>query len=107
MVFPFCQLNHTINRTGPIDHSDVFVSLVDAMDIEKAWSNQGPAAVFRGRWPIADQFHGKPALFLGFPQRRLFRILVEFDMPTEWQPLIQFAMMNQQYLAVVPRRRPR
>jgi hypothetical protein len=54
-----------------------------------------PARLGRGR-AFADQFDLEAAFFLCFAQRGNFRILIEFNMPAERQPLVQFAMMDQQ-----------
>src|SRR5574341_928828 len=82
--------------TSKIDHADMLMCGADPVDIEKSGRKQSAGAWFcRGR-SFAEQFNVKPAFFTRFAQRGLFRIFIQLNMPTERQPLVQRAMMDEQ-----------
>ena len=82
----------------PVNHADVLVRVVDAMDVEKARRDErARAGLGRGR-TFAEQFHVEAAFFLRLAQRGLLRVFVQFDVPAERQPFVQLAMMDQQNL---------
>jgi hypothetical protein len=84
----------------PIDHADVLVGVRDPMDIQKAGGNQGTCSGGSGGGPFANQFNFEAAFFLGFAEGGLFGIFVEFDMSAEWEPFIEFAMVDEQNFVV-------
>lgn len=86
---------------GEVDHPDVLMGGVDAMDVEEAGCDQGPGAWLGGGRSIPDEFHVEPAFLEGFPKCGLLGILVEFDVPAEWKPAVQFTVMNDEDLGVV------
>ena len=95
------QGNPAVPWASPVNHPDVLVCVGDAVDVEETRRNQRARARLRCGRPLADQFHIEAALLLRFTQCRDFRIFVELDVPAEWQPFVEFAMMDQQYLAVM------
>ena len=87
--------------TRPVNHADVLVRLVNAMDVEKARRDErAGAGRSRGR-TFAEQFHVEAAFFLRLAQRGLLRVLVQFDVPAQRQPLAELAMVDEQNLAIV------
>ena len=89
-----------IFRSSPIDHADVFVGVGDAMDVEKAGSNQG-AGAGRGRGrPFADEFDFEATFLFGLAEGGLFGIFVEFDVAAEGEPFVEFAMVNEKNIRV-------
>ena len=86
---------------GPIDHADVFVGIVDTVDIEKARADQGAGAGGRGGRAFAEEFDIEAAFLLGFAKGSLLGVFIEFDMAAERKPFIQFAMMDDEDLAVM------
>ena len=99
-MFGISQSQGTVLWPGPINESDVFVSIGDAMDVKKAGSNQSAGAGFRGGWAFAEEFDVKTAFLLRFTNGGDLWVLIQFDMPAERQPFIQLAMMDQQDFAV-------
>jgi len=79
----------------------VFVRVGDAMDVEESRRDERARAGRRGWRTFAEQFHLQAAFFLCLAQRRLLGVFVQLDVPAQWQPLVQLAMMNQQHLSVV------
>ena len=89
------------DRPCPVDHADVFVRGVDAMDVEKARRDESArAGLSRGR-AFAEEFYVEAAFLLRLAQRGDFRILVQFNVPAERKPFAELAMQNQQHLRVV------
>ena len=85
----------------PVNHSDVLVRFIDAMDVQKARRDECAGAGFgRGR-TFAEQFNIKAALLFRLAQRGDLRVFIQFDVPAERQPFVQFAMMDEQNLPVV------
>jgi hypothetical protein len=87
--------------TSPIDHADVFVGIRDTVDIEKTWGDQGACARARGWWALADEFNVKAAFLLGFTNGGDLRIFIKFNVAAEWEPGIEFAMVNHKDFALV------
>ena len=85
----------------PVNHSDVLVCVGDAVNIQKPRGDQCACAGAGGWWTFAKQRDVHTALFPGFAQCRLFRVLIQFDVAAQRQPCIQFAMVDQQDLRVV------
>ena len=79
----------------------MFVRFVDAMDVEKARSDERARARRSRGWTLAEQLHFESAFFLRLAQRGLFRVLVQLDVPAERQPLVELAMMDEQDFSVV------
>ena len=90
-----------LDGAGEVDHPDVFVGCVDAVNVEESRSDQGPGAWFRDGRPITDQFYEKAALFPGLSQGGLLGIFVQFDVPAQGKPFTEFPVVNQQYPAPV------
>lgn len=84
-----------------VDHADVLVSGMDAVDIEKAGCDESPGAGFGGGWTFADEFDLKTAFLAGFAEGGLFGILVEFDVASEGKPAVEFTMMDDENSGVV------
>ena len=86
---------------SPVDHADVFVGFVDAVDVEEPWGDEGAAAGFgRGR-AFAEEFDVEAAFFLGFAERGLFGVFVKFDMTAQGEPLVELLVVDQEDLAFV------
>ena len=85
----------------PVNHPNVLVRIGDAMDVEESRRNQRTGAGAGGGWTFTEQFHVEAAFFLRLAQRRLLRVFIQFDVPAQWQPPVQFPMMNQQHLAIM------
>src|SRR5947209_4029470 len=85
-----------VSGARPINHADVLVRVSDAMNVQEARSNQSPCACTGGGRAFAEQFDLKTTFLPGFAQGSLFRVLVQFDMAAERQPLVQLTMVNQQ-----------
>ena len=85
----------------PVDHADVFVRFVDAVDVEKARRDERTRAGFGRRRTFAEQFHVEAALFLRLAQRGLLRVFVQLDVSADRQPLVELAMVNEQNLFLV------
>src|ERR1041385_2245568 len=100
MMFPGGQGHGALLWPGPVDEADVFVRVVDAMDVEEARGDEGARAWFGRGGTLPDQFHVQPALLARLAQRGLFRVFVQLDVPAQRQPLVELAMMNEQHLAV-------
>ena len=79
----------------------MLMRFADPVNIEKAWGNQGARARFCGGWTFTNKFNVQSAFLFGFAQSSNFRIFVQFDMPAQWEPLVQFAMVNNQNLFIV------
>lgn len=84
-----------------VNHADVFVSGVDAVDIEEAGCDESAGAGFGGGRTFADEFDFETAFLAGFAEGGLFGILIEFDMSAEGKPAIEFSMMDDEDLGVV------
>jgi len=80
----------------PVDHADVLVRVVDAMDVEKPRGDERAGAGRRRGRTFTEKFHVETAFLLGLAQGGLFRVLVQLDVPAEGQPLIELAMMDEQ-----------
>ena len=65
------------------------------MNVQKAGSNQGASARPGGGGTLPNEFDIQTALLPGFTDGRLLRILIQFDVPTKRQPLVQLPVMNQ------------
>ena len=101
MVLFSSQRERAISRTCPIDHADVLVRVRDAVNIEEPRRDQS-SGTGRSRWrPFAQQFDVQAALLLGFANRRLFGIFIQFDVASERQPLVELAVMDEKNLAVL------
>lgn len=87
--------------TCPIDHADMFMRLVDPMNVEKSWGDEGARSGTRGRRPVAQQFNLEAALLARFTQRRLLGILIQFDVAPEGKPLAEFSMVHQEDLCII------
>src|SRR5436309_8182019 len=88
-------------RPRPINHSDVLVRFVDAVDVQKSRRDQGPCAQpGRGR-PLPQQLDFEAALFPRFPQGGLLRVFVQLDVAAQRQPLVQRSMVDEQYAALM------
>ena len=95
------QGSRRITRPGKIDHTNVLMRSADPMDVQKPGRQQRARSRLGGGRSFAEQFHVQAALLLGFAQRGLFRVFVEFDVATQRQPFVQFAMVNHQNLVRV------
>jgi hypothetical protein len=84
----------------PVNHADVFVSVRDAMDVQKAGSDQGASSRRGGGWAFANQFDFKAAFFPGFAEGGLFGIFVKFDMAAEREPFVELTMMDEQNFVI-------
>src|SRR6185503_3236476 len=76
-------------RPREIDHSDVLMDLIDSMDVEKPWRDEGARTRFGGRRPLADHLHVEPALLACLAQGRLLRLLIQFHMTSQREPFIE------------------
>src|SRR4051812_7217155 len=85
----------------PINHPDMLVRFIDAMDVEKARRDQSACSWSSGGGTFPEQFHVQATFLLRLAQGRNLRVFIQFDMPTERQPLAKFAMMDDQNLPVV------
>src|SRR5437867_11683723 len=101
MMFIGREGQRPILRARPINHADMLMRLADAVDVQEPWSNQGARAGASCGWSFAEQFHLEPTLLSRFAQGGLLRILIQFNVPAQRQPLVQLAMMNQQDFALV------
>src|ERR1043166_2535442 len=101
VMFYGCERQRAGLRTREINHSDVLVHVVDTVDVEKTRRDQRACARFSRGWSLAEQLDFKAALLARFAKRSLLRFLIQFDMPAERQPFIEFAMMHQQHLALM------
>src|SRR5437867_2027616 len=101
MMFIGREGQRPILRARPINHADMLMRLADAVDVQEPWSNQGARAGARGGRSFAEQFHVESALLSRFAQGGLLRILIQFNVPAQRQPLVQLAMVNQQNFALV------
>ena len=82
-------------RPRPVNHADVLVGVGNAMNIEKAGSDQSASSRRSGRRPFSDEFDFEAAFLSGFPERGLFGIFVEFDMAAKGKPLIELTMVDE------------
>src|SRR5262245_29016590 len=85
----------------PINHPDVLVGFIDAMDVEEPRRDQGPCARPGRGGPLAQQLDFKSAFLARLPQRRLLRVFVQLDVPAQRQPLVQRAMVDEQDSSLV------
>src|SRR5258706_1376645 len=85
----------------PINQADVFVRVVDAMDVEKARRDERARAGRRRGRTFAEQFHVESAFFLRLAQRGLLRVLVQLDVAAQRQPFVELAMVDEQDVSVV------
>ncbi len=84
-----------------VDHADVLMGWVDAVDVEEAGSDESPGAGFGGGRSIADEFNFETAFLEGFAKSGLLGILVEFDVAAEGQPAVEFSVVTDEDLGVV------
>jgi len=95
------QRRHPARRPRPVHHSDVFVLIADAVDVEKARRDERAGArLGRGR-ALAKQLDLQSALLARLAQRGLLWVFIQFDVPAQRQPLVELAMVNQQNLSAV------
>ena len=87
--------------SGPVNHADVLVRVGDAMNVQKARREKRAGARLGRRRTLAEQLDFQSTLLSRLTQGSLFRVLIQFNVPAERQPLVQLAMVNQQNLAVV------
>ena len=78
----------TVPRTRPINHADMLMCVRDPMNVQKPGGNQGPGARFGGGGPVADQLDLQTALLARFAQGRPFGIFIQFNVTSQWQPLV-------------------
>ena len=64
-------------------------------------SDERASAGLGRRRTITNQLNIKTRFLAGFAKRGLFGIFIQFDMAAERKPLVQFAMMHQEDLAVL------
>jgi molybdate transport system substrate-binding protein len=89
-----------IFRARPINQPDVFVRVVDPVNVQKSWSNQSARAWFRRWWAFTQKFDVEPAFFARFAQRGLFGILVQLNMAANRQPFVELAVMHEEHSPV-------
>ena len=70
------QGERATDGTGKINHADVFVSGMNAVDIEDSGSNEGPGTSFGGWRSLAEKLDFQTALLTGLPQGCLLWVLV-------------------------------
>ena len=101
MMFLDRQRGRPASRPRPIDHPDVLVGGADAMDVEKARVDQRPGAgsVVGGRSPSSST--SRPLSSLVSRNAACSGVFVQFDVPAERQPLVEFTMVDQQHLPVL------
>src|SRR5262249_50119504 len=95
------QDKRTALRSREVNHSNVFVRVGNAMNVEKAGRNESTRAWLTDRRSVADEVHVQTAFFFGFAQGRGLRFFVEFNMSAEWQPFAKLPVMNQQHFRAV------
>gem|GEM_PF-6647833 len=70
------QGERATDGTGKINHAYVFMGVMNAVDIKKPGSNEGPGTGFRGGWSLAEKLDFQTALLTRLSQGRLLRVLV-------------------------------
>ena len=83
VMFGSGESEGAVSRPGPIDHSDMFVSVGDTVDIEKTRGQEGAGARSGGGRTFAQQFDLKAAFFFGFAEGGGFRVFIQFDVAAE------------------------
>jgi hypothetical protein len=94
------KLHGTLPGPCPIHHADVFVSVGDAMDVQKTRRNQCARARLGGGRAFAQKFHVQAAFLPGFAERGNFRVFIKLDVPAKGQPFVESAMMDEQDFTV-------
>ena len=85
----------------PVDHADMFVSVGDAVDIEKARGQESASARAGGGRAFAEQFDVEAAFFFGLAERGSFGVFIQFDVAAEWQPFVEVAMVDEEDFGVL------
>ena len=96
MMFACGQPDGPVEWFGPVNHPDMLVGIGDAMDIEKPGSDERTGAGPGRRRPFPNELDLQTALLPGFAQRGLLRVFVQFDVPSQRQPLVEFVVVHHQ-----------
>lgn len=95
-----CQSEGTTDGSGEIDQADVLVGGMDPVDVHETGGNQCAGSRFGGGWSFPEQLDLQSAFLPGLAKRGLFRILVQFDVATEWKPFPQLSVEDDQNFSV-------
>src|SRR3989344_1198848 len=77
------------------------VGIANLMNIKIIWSEQRFSPFVSNIWLARQNLYFQTALFLNLAEQSLLRILVEFNMPANRQPLLQFLVKHQQNFVLV------
>src|ERR1019366_4184841 len=95
------ECKRTVLWARTIDHADVLVRGADAMDVQETRGDQSAGAWLRGGRAFPEQFHFQAAFLFRLTEWGGFRVFLPPHFPAERQPLVQVAVVNDQYLALV------
>jgi len=71
------------------------------MDVQESRGDQGAGPGLGGRRPFSEKLDLQPAFLARFSKSGLFRILIEFDVTADGQPLAEFPVEDHEHLPVL------